>query len=261
MNNRVTRWLTNYKVLLLSLVLFFVGCGLFVYTYGNHNFYSALLNQISSSIIAIGLLSIIWQVFIQRTFLKEILSELNISENLRSNGITEINDDFTQINWTPLFESVKNLDLFFAWSATWRHSNHKNLTDLSKRDVKIRLILPNPNHEDTMISLENRSKIESRKQIKDNIKESIKDFKKIFNDKAHLEIWFLKKIPLFTVYRFDEIIVLALSSHTGTRTIVPSFKFEKGKIYDFINDEIAYMTEDSEFSELQYDNRENKKSE
>ncbi len=248
--------IVNYKAIIISLVLVLIGLISFYFSYGNQNTEYVLLSQISSAIISIGLLSIIWQLFLERTFLDEVLLNLNINNNLKEAGITKIETNFRKIDWDSYFERVKDIDLFFAWSRTWRNTNRENLDNLSNKDVNIRLILPDPDDNDTMNTLSNRWKMEAN-EVKTNIRETSDDFKSIFesNKRAHLRIWYIKLAPLFTLYRFDGETLMAIYTHRENKPSVPTFKFMNGPIYTFIADEIKYMTEECEFRRIIYDNK------
>ncbi len=85
--------LVNYTTYILS--LFFVLIGVLILLIYNTPF-PDLLKQIAGSLIIIGLVSLIWQLVVQRAFLDEILSKIGISRNLNDSGIVEITNDF----WT-----------------------------------------------------------------------------------------------------------------------------------------------------------------
>ena len=205
--------------------------------------------------MAIGLLSIVWQVFLERTFADEIFAKARMSENIKISGISEINDNFKKIEWADLLDSARYIDLFFIWAQTWTNTYRDELKSVSKKkDVKIRLILPDPNNEQTLKSLMDRMKLFDSEYIKTKILETKRTYEEIFNENAHLEIWLIKKPLLFSIYRFDNKIIFALSSHRTDKPSVPTFKFREGPIYKFLHDEISFLTE-SEYSTKVYDNK------
>jgi hypothetical protein len=257
----VQRWISknnNLWAVIVSISFFILGSVIFVITYGTTNTSSALIGQIGISFIAIGSLSFVWQLFLTRQFKDEVYAMVNISDNLISSGITEINEDFSLIDWKTLFDSVINsIDIFFMSGQGWTKQNRTLLQNISKKDVKVRLILPNINDNETLTSLEYRFKSERKKLSQDDIKKKIYEvigiYKDIFKDKPeNLEIWVYKKPLIFSMYRFDDEIIMALNSHSGNPP-VPAFRFKgsNGLIYKFLDEEIEYLTnKNSKFSEL-----------
>lgn len=245
---------TDLWTIIISFILFFIGLDLFLYFYGKLNPLDVLLNQIGITILAIGLFSLIWQLSLQKIFLKEILTIVGIKKSLNSAGIVEINENFNDINnWDFLFDSAKNIDILFLWGRSWRRNNKQHLERISEKIVNIRLILPDPREDETMNSLSYRLN-EEDSTIRKNIIDTREFFEKIFQNKAHLEIWVYKKPILFSMYRFDQKVILALFSHRSDKE-VPAFKFKEGKLCEFLKKDINYLTTEDEYSEIVFDNK------
>jgi len=261
MEKNFQRLISKYNdslVAVISILFFIVGSVLFGLTYGTTNTIFAWIGQIGIAFIAIGSLSFVWQLFLTRLFRNEVYAMVNMDDNLISSGITEINDDFSQIDWKTLFDSVtKRIDIFFMTGGGWTKQNNTLLQNISRKDVKVRLILPDIREDETLRSLEYRFRSERKKVDIEEIKKSINNVKELYEDifkdnPENLEIWLYRKPLIFSMYRFDDEIIIALNSHSG-KPPVPAFRFKgsKGTIYEFLDKEIEYLTkEDSDFSEL-----------
>ena len=222
----------GYVVGAISIIFFIVGLIMFWFTYGNTNIISALIGQIGTAFIAIGSLSFVWQLFVTRLFKNEVYAMVNMDHNFISAGITEINDDFSLIDWKTLFDSVtKRIDIFFMTGEGWTKQNNTLLQKISRKDVKVRLILPDIREDATLQALEYRFRSETKKRTKEDIKKSIKNVMELYEDifednPENLEIWVYRKPLIFSMYRFDDEIILALNSHSG-KPPVPAFKFKR----------------------------------
>ncbi len=153
--------------------------------------------------------------------------------------------------------SVKELDVFFTYSYTWRSSNRTELKNIaSTHNAKIRVILPDNTKDEVLEELSRRFEKDAN-IIKTKIEEAENDFKSIFSVEggAKIEIWKIPVVPLFTFYRFDNRIILALYSHHREKVPVPSFVIEKnGLLYEFICNEIKAMIGDGGIGEKVYEN-------
>lgn len=246
--------IVNYITYIVALAFVLVGIGI-LYRYNLST--EDLLKQIAGSLIIIGLVSLIWQLIVQRAFLNEILGKIDISKNLHDSGIVEVTDNFHNIDFKPFFDPVNEIDLFFIYGYTWLNHHRSEFINLSSNDnVKIRVILPDNDKDELMEELSRRFGNNDPELIKSNIQHVIDEFKRMFKDgKAKIEIWKLSVNPLFTFYKFDNKIILALYSHKKEKSDVPSFVIKKkGLIYDFISKEIESMVGDGGRAEIIYKN-------
>jgi len=256
------QWISRHNtlaVIVISGAFALVGSGLFYITYNNTDFWYALGAQIGIAFIAIGSLSFVWELFLTKLLKKEVYALIKMKDNFDSSGISEIYEDFSRIDWKPLFESVnKRLDLFFMMARTWTNNNRTLLDIIADKDVEVNVILPDLDDEKTKESLKYRLKPDYEiEDIERKITKIRETYEHIFSGKkAHLQIWYYQKPLVFSIYRFDDEVIFALNSHSGSPP-VPAFKFKKGSIYEFLNEEIDFLTPegDSQFSRKVYDNQ------
>ena len=116
------------------------------------------VESLGSLLIVTGAIAFLWELWIKRAFLDEILAKTGISKELSFAGIIKITDVFHQdIDWRSYFNSVNKLDIFFAYGRTWRNSHTEELRRLaSKRGARIRVVLPDPESEETVTELSRR---------------------------------------------------------------------------------------------------------
>lgn len=258
-NQRLTEIITTQLVIIISLVFLILGAILLYFNYGIDTAINTTLSQIGGSLIAIGLVSFVWQLTITRRVTDEVIEKTNLSHNLVTSGLVEVIDDFSQIDWKPLFESVnKRLDLFFMMALRWTNNNETLFNKIADKDVEVNLILPDVDDPETKESLKNRLKPDYKiEEIETTINNIRGKYEKIFSGKkAHLRIWYYQKPLVFSIYRFDDEVIFALNSHSGSPP-VPAFKFKKGKIYEFLDNEIDFLTPEpnKDFSRKVYDNK------
>lgn len=170
-------------------------------------------------------------------------------ENINLAGIVGFTDNFhVGISWGPLFTRTRNLDIFFSYGRTWRQTHRQTLLNvMTKSAIRIRVVLPDPEHESTVAQLMEHFNYTPEK-VRDYISDAVIFFRNL-EQKANkagsgssVDIWFLTAVPKFTFYRFDEVAVLAWFSHRRDQPSVPVILVERGgKLYSFVEEEFSAM--------------------
>jgi hypothetical protein len=101
---------------------------------------------------------------------------------------------------------------------------------------KIRVLLPDPDHPETMAELARRFDYKPA-DLAEMISESHAFFTSFPRGKnAKVEVKFVQKVPLFTFYIFDPGAIIAFYSHRGKEP-VPTFVVSLGSLYEFVRKE------------------------
>lgn len=243
---------TTLRTWLLAIVVIIVGGGLIYLSaiqslWTDREPWQTVVRTLGSVLIVTVAVGILWQLFVRRAFLEEVLGRIKIAQELNSAGIVGFTDSFyAEPDWASLFQGVKRLDIFFAYGRTWRNVHRRELEELAKRtDAQIRVILPDIDDHLTISDLARRFNC-TAESIKTLIAEAKDDFTRLKtiggNTGAKIDIWALPAPPLFTFYRFDDSFVLTLYSHRRERSPVPTFVVKRGgKLYDILFNELDAM--------------------
>ena len=217
----------------------------------------SVVRDIGGLLVATVAVTLLWELYGKRVFLDELLAKARLAEEVRSAGIVGFTGFYSRnLDWESLFRTVKKLDIFFAYGRTWRNLYAEQLAAVAaKKDARIRVVLPDPENEITVAELAWRFNYTSEELI-DRIREAEEYFRSLRSENAStgakIDIWFLPASPLFTSYRFDRTVVLALYTHRRERIWVPTFILESGgTLYDFIRTEFdAIIREDGGLARL-----------
>ncbi len=248
--NRKITWLSATTI---SFFLFIVGL-LLLWATGDNNTWlfikyptiNTLLKETGSIIAASGLVAIIWEISIKRTFFNEVMERVGLASDVDKAGLTGITMRFYQdIDWATLLKNTKNLDIFFSYGSTWRHINTVQLSELANRGVSIRVVLPDPDDEDLMIQLGARYGYD-KDEMQRRINGAKTDLQEKFNNSpSELKLYRTKVAPLFDIYKFDDVAIITIFKHRTDRVPVPAFQLKKGgELYDFADSEIKAFFND-----------------
>jgi len=235
---------TNLRAWLIALVVAIIGVALLGWTahpnfWIGHESWQELVRAIGSLLIVAVAVSLLWEVVLRRSFLNEVMNRVKTAEEVEAAGLLGFTDEFyREPDWVPLFKVVKELDIFFAYGRTWRHTFDQQLKEVAKRNkARIRVVLPDPESTPTMSQLAERFSYtpEKLKSLIEEAKAYFEDLRSVSgNTGAKIEIWLLPDPPLFTFYRFDHTVILTLYSHAHERRLVPTFIIQRGgKLYEF----------------------------
>jgi hypothetical protein len=254
--NRIYQERTTLRSWIIAIIFAVLGvAGLFFSTFpGFTDYWSGkeLLRQLVFGLgffllapIAIGVL---WELFIRRAFVDEIINRLRIAEEVRSAGIVGYTDNFNSgIDWDSYFKNASKLDILFSYGTTWRNMNEGNFKEFINRGGEIRVVLPDPDDDDTVSELARRFYYE-QDQLHTRINEAIKFFKDLKSGKkdAKIDVWLLNQPLLFSFYKFDNTIIMALFRHGSGRGGVPTIITQSGgRLYDFVSAEFDGMIQEN----------------
>lgn len=205
----------------------------------------AVVRDLGSLLVSTVTLATLWELVAKRAFVAELMAQAKVAEEVQATGIITVTTDFQRgIDWQSLFKTVKNLDIFFSYGRTWRSTNVAELRNLAQRPkIEVRVVLPDPNNDELMKELGRRYR-KQPDEVKASILEASDEFQNIFKN-ANFSLWFLPESPMFSFYRFDHKIVLALSKHGTRGGDIPTFLVQEGgTIYKFVMEELKMFIQE-----------------
>lgn len=248
--------LNTILVLLVSVVVVMTGGVLLLLSewlefFSKHPAWKATVGQAGGAILTTGLLSLLWDLAGKRAMAKEIFAAARIAADIQEAGVERIAFRYlTEVEWSKLFESARELDVFVAYGRSWRNINHENLLKIAKkRGAVIRVVLPDPEDDQHLSVLATRfghTGMSGLEKVKGDILDTAKSFASMLQiDGAAIKIYYRKGDLLFSCYRFDQRLVLALYSHKRERTNVPTFVVSNGALYDFAFNDLEAIVKQS----------------
>ncbi|WP_395110282.1 hypothetical protein [Actinomadura sp. SCN-SB] len=247
------RRLSTLQLALLVFVLVSIGCVL-LYLGGrtdlwrNHQGLQTFVNNLGSILIVSVGLALIWEWFGKRSFAREILETARTSTDVHAAGLVQVGMNYVQdADWDALFSGVQKLDIFVAYGRTWRNSHFAKLQRVATtRGARIRVFLPDPDDNHTMSVLAERFSM-SEQRLKDAVNESKLEFSSLQQaGAADVQVYFRKGDMVFSCYRFDNIAIITLYTHSRSRGQVPILVCRNGgSLYDFVRDELRAIEDQS----------------
>jgi hypothetical protein len=192
-----------------------------------------VVKSLGGTLFATATLALVWELIARRSFTKEVLTYIQMSEELEEAGISRVSWKYLAVgDWESMFAGTQKLDLFLAYGRTWRNNYNTDLEKLAARPgVIVRVIHPDPTDAPTVAELARRFDTTAA-QVAGHIQESDQYFTALAaaNPRgATIERYFVQACPLFSIYLFSAQAVFALYSHTRRRTDVPTMLVEGGK--------------------------------
>lgn len=154
----------------------------------------------------------------------------------------------SELEWKQLFAEVTELDIVVAYGQTWRNLHARELAQLAARpDRRVRVVLADPHDELTVATLADRFNI-THDELRARITTTHDAYQALRRPGgAEIEVYYRAGDRVFSFYRFDDIAVVGLYSHSRTRgAAVPVFVCARpGELFEFIQDELAVILEQS----------------
>jgi len=206
-----------------------------------------LVREVGAVSLALGVLTAAWDFAAKRTFAEEILRQLHVSEQLNAAGVTDVTTDFAGLSWNELFRGARRVDLFFASPKSWLFANHERLrAALRDRHVRIRVVIPDATSADVLNDLAHRwgSTNDDVRSAIQYTETTLKTLSAESSAVAHVEIWALRRAPLYTYYRFDNVAIFATYNHSPSQKPVPAFVCSRpGSLFSLLESYFDEMTD------------------
>lgn len=250
-NDRDRRGDTNARIAVAALAAIIVAIVLFwIAEHGNWltGPWRATMSQIAGTIFATALLAMAWDVFGRRRFADEILAKAQLSADVVDAGVLRVTDQYLEdVEWADLFEGATRVDVVVAYAITWRNTHMHRLRKVAQNpDARLRVFLPDPSDAPTMAAFADRFAA-TPQEVSERVKAAIADFSALsVGAKGTVEIYLRAGDLVFSCYRFDQRAVITLYSHGRIRqNEVPTFVVGTGRLYKFIQKEVAAIAEQS----------------
>lgn len=253
--NKKSREITNLRTYIASGCIFFIGFTLLAtsefrnFTDG-YGWLKALFSNLGALIIASVSIALLWELFSKRAFLDELLAKTGFAEDIRTAGLAGISlSPVRGPDFSKLIRASNGLDIFVCYANTWRATFEEDLKALaSKKDAKIRLIVPDPDNAEIMKDLAKRFNAGEAAVMEARIKSAIAEYKALFkslhNESLKFSVWIHDETPVTSFYRFDHCAVITLYKHAKGRGNAPTIVAERGgSLYTYIESEIDSMIE------------------
>lgn len=154
----------------------------------------------------------------------------------------------SELEWEQLFAEVTELDIVVAYGQTWRNLHARELARVAARpNSRVRVVLADPDDELTLAVLADRfdttpGELRARITATHTAYEALRR-----PNGAQIEVYYRPGDRVFSFYRFDDIAVVGLYSHSRARgAAVPAFVCARpGELYEFIQDELAVILDQS----------------
>lgn len=208
----------------------------------------SVVRDIGSLMLASIAVTLLLELGAKRAFLDELLSRVRLAKEIEQTGITGCSRSFySDIEWDTLFRTVHELDIFLVHGRSWRKEHGERLVQAAKRGIRIRVVLPDP-YDDVILSEIARRTNHSKQAIQERILLAKDEFYHLQTQGAKITVWFLPLVPLFSFYRFDQKMILALYSHRREQKLgrihIPTFLLEeRGTLFQFIQTDFEAMVE------------------
>jgi len=208
-------------------------------------FWQELVRQTGGTLLGIGVLAFLWELFTKRSFREETLLLANVAANLDKAGVESITLAYLELPWKDLFQNADKLDMFCAYARTWRNANILYLRNLIGRpEMVVRLLLPDPGNHDAVVELSRRFSYDHT-QIISSIEETAREFSKLAEGcgrGSSVQVRFTSINPVFAMYNFGDHAVVTLYRHKPSKGEVPTqLVWRDGTMYAFLDSEFEYL--------------------
>ncbi|WP_410583906.1 hypothetical protein [Amycolatopsis sp. lyj-108] len=172
-----------------------------------------------------------------------------LTRDFASAGLLRIGSTYLgELEWKQLFAEVTELDIVVAYGQTWRNMHARELAQVAARPhSRIRVFLADPDDDLTVAVLADRFDA-----TPDELRERITSTRRAYEALSRsthnpIEVYYRPGDRVFSFYRFDDIAVVGLYSHSRARGAgVPVFVCARpGELFDFVQDELAVILDQS----------------
>lgn len=216
--------ITNLRTYVASAIIFIVGVLLLIAgertTFAEGYLWAkSVISNFGALLIASVSIAMLWELFSKRSFLDELLAKTGLAEDLRTVGVTGVSlNPVRGPDFSKIIRSSERLDIFVCYANTWRATFEEDLKFLaSKKNSRIRLIVPDPDNQEIMKDLAKRFNANDAATMEGRIRQAIIEYKALFasvaNTKLDFSIWTHDETPVSSFYRFDRCAVITLYKH------------------------------------------------
>lgn len=248
-----TKEITNLRTYIASAIAFITGVILLIVSEeitpaDGYLWTKSVTSNFGALLIASVSIAMLWELFSKRSFLDELLAKTGLAEDIRTAGITGISvNPLRGPDFSKIIKSSERLDIFVCYANTWRATFEEDLKLLaSKKNCRVRLIVPDPDNQEIMKDLAKRFNADSPNTMEAKIRLAITEYTALFtslnNSTLDFSVWIHDETPVSSFYRFDRCAVITLYKHAKGRGNAPTIVAERGgALYTYIENEIDSM--------------------
>ncbi len=173
----------------------------------------------------------------------------SLARDFEPAGLLRIGSTYLgELEWKQLFAEVTELDIVVAYGQTWRNMHARELAQVAARpNSRIRVFLADPDDELTVAVLADRFDA-TPDELRSRITATRRAYEALSRSgHSHIQVYYRPGDRVFSFYRFDDIAVVGLYSHSRARgAAVPVFVCARpGELFEFIQDELAVILDQS----------------
>lgn len=172
-------------------------------------------------------------------------SDLPVAPSTGETGLIGLTTDFYRgVPWSRLLRDAQQIDIFFTYGRSWRHTLTSDFDRLAHRGkYDMRVIMPDTSDPTSEGLLETAKRAgQTVAQLTLNIQEAVA----FFHDTVGADIWFSQAAHLFASYRFDDTIVVTLyNNQRGQTSGIPTLICHRGgSFFEFFESDFTAMISD-----------------
>jgi hypothetical protein len=200
----------NIKTVVASVIFFLLGLLLLYFStkYQDESVFMLLLNNLGAILFSISLVAIIWDLIVKRAFLKEIMSQVNLSSNISDAGIENVAESFHDIDWKDFYLNANEINLLIFHAMHTISTNTKLIIEAAKSSTQINVYLPNPENIELIKRLSAMDNYSNGNSIKYKIDEAINFFKQ---NEIRANIFLTNEIHPLYMYYSDKTSIIGLN--------------------------------------------------
>lgn len=242
---------------LISAVPLVLGLGILIWTLVPASYWitypawQAIAANIGAFISVSMAIGIAWETLGKKSFYREVVGVAGLATEASLVGLKSVGVDFqNEPAWDELFACCHSLCVAFTYGRTWRNSHYEQLLQMvkdPKRDVEI--FLPDPNNAKVVASVCLRM-AKTDEEVRSRINDAVGAFTSL-KDQAHdgnVKVYFLPRDLQYSLYKFDETIVVAFGKNRTDRTAQIPFLVctSDGALFDFFNEDLQALRMESQ---------------
>jgi hypothetical protein len=193
--------------------------------------FTVIVRELGGLLVVTGAVSVLWELRGRRAFTAEVLAAAQLSTEVQNAGIRRVANRYRDLDWDAHLASAQDVDLFFAYAATWRANHATALAQLvRRRSTSLRVVLPDPDDVALITQLAQQFDY-SHEKLYGLIKDAQADFESLgrqAHESSTVELRWTRQFPIYTYYRFDRVCACVFYAQAKGRTEVPSIEFEQG---------------------------------
>lgn len=204
----------------------------------------SLLANVGGLMLVSVSLYLLFEFWLRRAWVNELFAEAQAGEKIRAAGLRGISTDFSSVDWADHFAGSARLDLWFSYALTWNHEHHGEITKLLRQPgAKVRVLLPAHQDSEVMGDLARRFGMQAD-EVRNKIEEVIGLLESLpVPTSGSLELRVVPMAPVFTFYRFDDSVVVAMFHHRQRldARVVCMEAEAPGDLYTYMGEEFEGM--------------------